>query len=142
MARAVQSRDELGAVYLQQMQALAAEISVAVEAVACNALPRLEESVARQEMMCASLAKVAGTVWQGLEQQPQASLPSQMDEGLAAKIRVTQGTLQLLNLQYAALLKHSGRSIALLSSLCRTHSGQFQEARGARSKHQTWSCEM
>jgi hypothetical protein len=140
MAVAVHKRDDLGAVYLQQMQALASEITSAMEAIAGNALPRLEESVARQEMICASLKQMAGAVQQSL-QTPQRALPEQMDEAVAAKIRAANGALQTLNLQYAALLKHSGRSIALLSSLCRTHTGQSQEARGARLKHQTWSCE-
>jgi hypothetical protein len=45
-------------------------------------------------------------------------------------------------LQYAALLKHSGRSIALLVSLCRTHTGQLPETGLSRSKCQTWSCEI
>jgi len=45
----LQTRDEVAAEYLQQLQALAAEISVATDAIAANSLPRFHESVAKQK---------------------------------------------------------------------------------------------
>jgi hypothetical protein len=140
-SEALQTRDQLAATYLEQLQALVFEISAAMDAVAANALSRLEESVAKQEMLCANLvtmANAAGDEFRSSEQ----PLPSRLDAALEQKIRVTRGAIRDLNLQYAALLKHSGRSIAVLASLCRSHTGQSQEARGPRLKHQTWSCEM
>ena len=138
---ALQKRDRVANAYLQQLQALALEISAAMDAIAANALPRFQDSVAKQEMLCASLVAMANTVSEGfgLSEQP---LLSCIDPAAALKIRATSGAIRELNLKYAALLKHSGRSIALLISLCRSHTGQFQEARGPRLKHQTWSCEM
>jgi len=138
---ALQKRDRVATTYLQQLQALALEISVAMDAIAANALPRLQESVAKQEMLCASLATMANTVSEGLGLSEQ-SLLSCIDPAVELKIRTASGAIRELNLKYAALLKHSGKSIALLISLCRSHTGQFQEARGPRLKHQTWSCEM
>jgi hypothetical protein len=138
---AVQTRDQIAASYLQQLQALAAEISVATDAIAANALSGFQESVARQEMLCASLVRMANTVSEGFRSSERPLL-SCIDPAVELKIRATSGAIRELNLQYAALLKHSGRSIALLASLCRSHTGRFQEARGPRSKHQTWSCEM
>jgi hypothetical protein len=138
---ALPTRDQIAATYLQQLQALAAEISIATDAIAANALSSFQESVARQEMLCASLVKSASSVGESLRSSEQPSL-SGIDSAIELKIRATSGTIRELNLQYAALLKHSGRSIALLASLCRSHTGQFQEARGPRLKHQTWSCEM
>ena len=134
-------RDRVADAYLQQLQTLALEISIAMDAIAANALPRFQESVAKQEMLCASLATMANTVSEGfrLSEQP---LLSCIDSAVELKIRSTSGAIRELNLKYAALLKHSGRSIALLISLCRSHTGRFQEARGPRLKHQTWSCEM
>jgi len=130
MASALQAQTQPGVTYLQQLEALASEIQTAIGAISGNALSTLEASIARQEMLCAGLAS---------SQQP---LPAALDASVANRINSTSSAIRNLNLQYAALLKHSGRSIALLSALCKTHTGQAQEARGARQKHQTWSCEM
>ena len=139
--KAVLNHDPLGAAYLLQLQALAFEISVAMDAIATNAPTSLQESVAKQEMLCSVLANMAKTIRQktGSSGQPLLVLS---DSSIEPRIRAASEAIRELNLQYAALLRHSGRSIALLASLCRSHTGQFQEARGPRSKRQTWSCEM
>jgi hypothetical protein len=137
----LQTRDQIAATYLQQMQELAFEISVAMDAIAANALSKFQESVAKQEMLCASLATMANTVSEGFRSSG-TPLLSSIDPSIESKIRATSSAIRELNLQYAALLKHSGRSIALLSLLCSSYNGRFQEARGPRLKHQTWSCEM
>jgi hypothetical protein len=139
--QAVQHRDQLAATYLQQLQALAFEISVAMDAIATNALASFQESVAKQEMLCAVLATMANTISEKVKSSDQPFRVSS-DSSVERKIRATSGAIRDLNLQYAALLKHSGRSIALLVSLCRSHTGQLQEAHEPRSKRQTWSCEM
>jgi hypothetical protein len=138
--KSVQPRDQLAVTYLQQLQALAFEISVAMDAIASNAVASFQESVAKQEMLCAVLATMA----KGMsEKKSSAQAPLIMSDGsVERKIRATTGAIRELNLQYAALLKHSGRSVALLVSLCRSHTGQHLEAGGSRSKRQTWSCEM
>ena len=135
------TRDEFAATYLHQLQALVREISVATDAIAANALQRLQESVARQEMLCATIATMAHSAGNGTQSSEQPLFPG-IDPVIQSKIQAARGAIRELNLKYAALLKHSGRSIALLASLCRSHTGQFQEARGPRSKQQTWSCEM
>ena len=137
----LETRDQVAATYLEQLQALAFEISVTMDAIADNALPTLQESVAKQEMLCASLATMADTVNQCFGSPGEPSRP-RTDAAIDGKIRSTSAAICDLNLQYAALLRHSGKSIAVLASLYRSHTGQFQEARGPRSKHQTWSCEM
>jgi hypothetical protein len=139
--KAVQSRDQLAAMYLLQLQALAFEISVAMDAIAANALISLQESVAKQEMLCGVLANMASTISEHVRSS-ERPLPVLSDGSVERRIRSTSEAIRQLNLQYAALLKHSGRSIALLASLCRSHTGRFEEARGSRSKRQTWSCEM
>jgi hypothetical protein len=123
------------------LQALAGEICVAMDAITTNQLVTFKESVANQEMLCASLETLVHSVSHGFPVTEQHLLSS-IDPSVALKIQAASGALHELNLQYAALLKHSGRTIALLASLCRSHTGEFQEARGPRSKHQTWSCEM
>jgi hypothetical protein len=137
---AIQTRDQLAARYLQYLQALAVEIPVGMDAIAKNAITSFRESVDRQEMLCALLANLALTYSKRI---PSSGRPPVLsDSSVAREIQATTGVIRDLNLQYAALLKHSGRSVALLLSLCRTHTGQLQEAAGSRSKRQTWSCEM
>jgi len=137
----VQKREELAATYLEQLQALASEITVATNAIAANALTTLQESVARQEMLCASLAMFVKLFGEG-SRSPEVVLATNSDNSIEGKIRAARRTLVELNLKYAALLRHSGKSLALLISLCNSHTGRFQEARGLRLKQQTWSCEM
>lgn len=135
------ARDRIATAYLQQLQELASEINLATGAIAANALPAFRESVAKQEMLSASLASMANSVSQRLQSSQGVSLPPS-ETAIETRIRKAGRELQELNLRYAALLRHSGRSIALLASLCRSHAGQFQEDRGPRLKRQTWSCEM
>ena len=138
---ALQTRDQIAAAYLQHMQELGHEISAAMDAIASNAIPEFQESVARQEMLCAGLAAMANTVGEGFSSSKEPKI-SGIDTAVEFKIRAASKAIRELNLRYAALLKHSSRSIALLVLLCRSYTGQTQEARGPRLKHQTWSCEM
>lgn len=137
----LETRDQTAATYLGQMQELASEISVAMGAIATNTLSQFKESVARQEVLCANLAMMAESVSEGFRSAETASR-SGIDLTIEKKIQAAGKAIRELNLQYAALLKHSGRSIALLSLLCNSQAGRFQEDRGARLKRQTWSCEM
>ena len=139
--QAIQTHDELAAAYLQQLQALAFEISMAMDAIAANALSRFQESVVKQEMLCGVLASMAKAVTAKVRSSGQPPLVLS-DRSVERRIQAASEAIRKLNLQYAALLKHSGRSIALLASLCRFHTGQFQEVRGPRSKRQTWSCDI
>jgi hypothetical protein len=139
--KSVQPHDQVAVTYLQQLQALAFEISVAMDAIAGNAVASFQESVAKQEMLCAVLANMA----KSMSQKNGSSTGTPLilgDRSVDRKIRAASEAIRDLNLQYAALLKHSGRSLALLVSLCRSHTGQHLEAGGSGSKHQTWSCEM
>jgi hypothetical protein len=139
--KAFQTSDQLAATYLQHLQALAFELSVAMDAIAANAITRLQESVAKQEMLCSVLATMVHTISETASLSGQPSLVV-TDVSVEQNIQTTSRAISQLNLQYAALLRHSGRSIALLVSLCRSHTGQHLEAGGSRSKRQTWSCEM
>jgi hypothetical protein len=139
--QAVQIHDPLAAAYLLQLQALAFEISLAMDAIASNTLIDFQESVAKQEMLCGVLASMANTVSEKVRSSKQTPLVLS-ETSVEQRISATSETIRNLNLQYAALLRHSGRSIALLASLCRFHTGQFPEARGPRSKRQTWSCDV
>jgi hypothetical protein len=92
-------------------------------------------------MLCCNLTSMANAFSEKFEATEPPGLYC-IDTSMDLKIRAASGALRELNLQYSALLRHAGRSVALLASLCRSHTGRIQEARGTRLKHQTWSCEM
>jgi hypothetical protein len=141
IAVSVQERNRQAVEYLYVLRSLAAELERAMQAIAHNSLSELEESVANQQILSGRLGELVQELCVPLES---AQYPSQTTVGndQMRQIRTASDTLQSLNRQYAALLKHSSRSIALMASLFNSCKGQFQEASGPRLKQQTWSCQM
>jgi hypothetical protein len=140
-AAGVQDRDLKAAEYLQSLRSMTEELERAMQAIAHNALPDFEESIDSQQVLSARLATLADDLCVPLEAQP-AIARATIDEDMMRQIRTADETLQSLNQRYAALLQHSSRSVALMTSLFSSFQGQFQEASGPRLKHQTWSCQM
>src|ERR1035441_8052173 len=137
----VQDRDMKAAEYLQSLGSMTDELERAMQAIARNALREFEESIDSQQVLSARLARLADDLCAPLVAK-RAIAPATIDEDLMRQIRTADETLQRLNQRYAALLQHSSRSVALMASLFSSFQGQFQEASGARLKHQTWSCQM
>jgi hypothetical protein len=137
----VQDRDLKAVEYLQSLRSLTHELERAMQAIAHNELSELEESVDSQQILSARLGELANDMCVPLETEPAIPLPS-LDEDLRHQIRSASDALQQLNHRYAALLRHSSRSLARMTSLFSSFQGQFQEASGPRLKHQTWSCQM
>jgi hypothetical protein len=140
-ANAVQDRNGKAAEYLELLRSLASEMEKAMQAIAHNALPDLEESVASQQIMSARLVVLADEISPSLKSNPAVSSAGLGPE-MMQQVRVAGDALQNLNRRYAALLQHSSRSVALMASLFNSYEGQFKEASGPRLKHQTWSCQM
>ena len=127
--------------YLQSLRSLTHELERAMQAIAHNNLSELEESIESQQILSARLGELADDMCVPLEADPATSLP-RLEDDLGQQIRSASASLQNLNLRYAALLKHSSRSLARMTSLFSSFQGHFQEASGPRLKHQTWSCQM
>jgi hypothetical protein len=140
-ANAVQDRNGKAAEYLDLLRSLASEMEKAMQAIAHNVLPDLEESVASQQIMSARLVVLADEISPSLKSNPAVS-PAGLGPEMMQQVRVAGDALQNLNRRYAALLQHSSRSVALMASLFSSYKGQFKEASGPRLKHQTWSCRM
>jgi uncharacterized phage infection (PIP) family protein YhgE len=136
-----QDRESKAAEYLQALRSMTRELERAMQAIAHNALPDFEESIDNQQVLSARLVQLADELSAPLAAQP-AIARATMDKDIMQQIRTADGTLQQLNRRYAALLQHSSRSVALMTSLFSSFHGQFQEASGPRLKHQTWSCQM
>jgi hypothetical protein len=137
----IQDRNLKAAEYLQSLRLMTGELERAMQAIASNALPDLEESIDSQRVLSARLARLADDLCAPLESKPVITR-ADIDEDMMSQIRTADETLQRLNQRYAALLQHSSRSVALMASLFSSFQGQFQEASGPRLKHQTWSCQM
>ncbi|MGD0797097.1 MAG: hypothetical protein ABR910_05165 [Acidobacteriaceae bacterium] len=137
----VQDRELKAAEYLDSLRALSFELERAMQAIAGNSLAEFEESVAIQQALSSRLGELAGELSGPLEAGGSGMKAGGYGE-VAQQIQAASGTLQRLNLRYAALLQHSSRSVALMASLFSSFKGQFQEASGPRLKQQTWSCQM
>lgn len=136
-----QNRDRNATEYLQLLGVLAVELEKAMQAIAQNALPDLEESVVNQHALSDRLTSLVNQICIPLETEASASQPC-LDEDMVRQIRSASCSLQQLNRRYAALLQHSSRSVAQMAALFNSVRGQIQEASGSRLKVQTWSCQM
>ena len=146
-AIAVEDRNVKTAEYLELLRSLASEMEKAIHAIAHNALPDLEESVASQQIMSNRLLVLAVEISPSLKSHSAVSPasvdpPAFVDEDMIHQVQTAGDTLQRLNRRYAALLQHSSRSVALMASLFSSYKGQIKEASGPGLKHQTWSCRM
>jgi hypothetical protein len=144
-AIAVEDRTVKTAEYLQLLRSLASEMEKAIQAIAHNDLPDLEDSVANQQIMSSRLLVLADEISPSLKSQSAVSFASVdpgVDQDVMHQVQVAGDSLQKLNRRYAALLQHSSRSLALMASLFNSYKGQIKEASGPGLKHQTWSCRM
>lgn len=141
IANGLQDRNGKVEEYLQLLRLLACELERAMHAITRNSLSEFEDSVSSQEALSTRLTELAGGLNFSTQRGALANLPRASDD-LMLQIQAASGTLQTLNQRYAALLHHSSRSVALMVSLFDSFKGNLQEETGARSKLQTWSCQM
>jgi hypothetical protein len=123
------------------LQSLSQELDRSMRAIAQNSLPPLEDSIANQQGLAARLRELAEDLSRPVAHRSAAD-STHDDEGLMRQIHGAAETLQGLNQRYAALLKLSSHSVALMVSLFSSFKGQIQEGSGPRLKHQTWSCQV
>lgn len=127
--------------YLQLLHSMAFELERAMSAITKNSVKSLEESLANQEAFSARLLELADDLSERGQPDSQND-PIAEDEGLISEVKVAAGILQSLNRRYAALLKFSSHSVALMVSLFGSYQGRFQEDSGSRLKFHTWSCQI
>ena len=128
--------------YLQGLHALAAELEYAMQAIARNRIADLEDSIVNQQLLSSRLEKLISELCmprQSFDPDDQAQRDFENNLG---EIQIASDVLRKLNQRYAALLRHSGRSMALMATLYGSFTGEFKEASGPRLSHPTWSCQM
>lgn len=131
------------AAYRECLDALRLEIANAIEAIAANALDRLQASISKQEALCFRLQILAaagaasrGPTIHGAAGQHTAKL-ARTDGSNRESCRL----LEAITVEYAAVLKHSGKTITLLNSLCQGYRGAFPSVSGGESDRPMWFCE-
>jgi hypothetical protein len=102
--------------YLEDVRALAREIETAIAAITSNTLPLLQESLARQEMLCTLLGTKANRARQELILRDGRAL---------ADFEREIGALGAIMRTYNSLLKRCGKTNALLISLCKSYTGAY-----------------
>jgi hypothetical protein len=134
-------RDQRTRAYLETAHSLVQELERAMQAISCNGLSDLEESLAEQEVLTVRLRSLRRQLWVFNDTQPACLRPA-LERELPSDLVSADAELQAANRVYEAVLGHSSHSAALMTSLLGSANGQFQEASGARLKYQTWSCRM
>jgi len=137
----IQDRNALLEEYLQLLESMGFELERAMSAISQNSISALEESLANQEAFSTRLVELADDLGKPCRPDPSVSLDAP-DGGLRRRIHAASDTLQILNRRYAALLKFSSHSVALMVSLFNSYQGQLKEGSGPRLKLQTWSCRI
>ncbi|HSY37733.1 MAG TPA: hypothetical protein VK814_18405 [Acidobacteriaceae bacterium] len=134
-------RDRRTRDYLETAHSLVGELERAMQAISCNGLSDLEESLAEQEVLTVRLRILRRQLWVFNDTQP-ACLQPALDKELPSDLVTAHAELQAVNRVYDAVLGYSGHSAAQMTSLLGSGKGHFQEASGPRQKYQTWSCRM
>ena len=125
--------------YLQLLHSMAFELERAIRAISENSINALEESLANQEVFSTRLIELADELRKPYPVDSSGGLEA-TEDGILSRIQSASSALQNLNGRYAALLKFSSHSVALMVSLFSSYQGQLREASGPRLKLQTWSC--
>jgi hypothetical protein len=111
--------------YLECLDKLRQEIAVSIGAIASNSLEHLRESVSNQEALCSRLhiLIMAAQSRQSFCPGPVSlkAPPTPIDREISEAWRKLNTSI----VDYAALRRHSGKSIAILASLCRSYRGAF-----------------
>ena len=107
----LQAREE---VYTHQLETLRQEIHVAMSAISGNALGALEDSLWRQEVLCASLNRLL----QSLQE-------TKIGPSALHRMQATTISLHALNQTYAKLVQQSRASTDLMFSLCQNYEDSF-----------------
>lgn len=127
--------------HLDLLRSLAGEIDKAVVAISRNRLAEFEESICQQESLAWQLSLILKSRAAGFDSASIACRPVG-SEVLRREFDQARQSLQQSCQIYAAVLRHASHSCQLTLSLFDSRRGNFQEASGARRRHQTWSGQM
>ena len=134
-----EDRGELEREWLGEIRMLTAAIHEAMQAAAAHQPTLLLRCLERQQRLCSSLGRLA------LQRKPAVVRSLQPDAVLAGDLRKAAAELCAMNAQYAAFLRHSGRTLRMFSAL--EHRGEHYLPRPAgpvwasKAGQPSWSCE-
>ncbi len=125
--------------YLEHIEVLSGELSIAMEAIVSRQLPAFEMSVHRQRLICATIGALPQRSGSRAAVSPEASRPAEVE--LQDRIQEATQSLNILNRRYSALLAHSGDTLKLFAGLFRTYTGPAL-ATAKQTSISTWSCKI
>lgn len=118
--------------HLELMRALAFELERAMDAIARNDLPGLEDSIATQQSLCVLLSNSSQQIAKRSRQL--ADSAESLDPEIKRQIGDATGELMKLNQRYSILLKHSSRSAQMMALMFSSYRGQIKETSGQRPR--------
>lgn len=125
--------------YLEHIEVLSGELSIAMEAIVSRQLAAFEMSVRRQGLICTTIGTLPGRPGGRTPGSPDASCPAARE--LQDRIQKAADALNILNRRYSALLAHSGDTLKLFAGLFRTYTGPATAA-AHQTNISTWSCNI
>ncbi len=125
--------------YLEHIEVLSGELSIAMDAIVSRQLPEFEMSVHRQRLICATIGALPQKSSSRMPVSAEASRPA--DAELEDRIQEAALALGALNRRYSALLEHSGDTLKLFAGLFRTYAGPDPMV-ARQSSVSTWSCKI
>jgi hypothetical protein len=125
--------------YLACLQALRLQLSLAIEAIAKNDVGAFSQGVTQQLALCTRLTELAAK-----HRLPLSGLWGTTDtsavEDIDRQIREAQMHLLQVNRDYAALLKHTGRTVQMLCRATESLAGYTASGRPLEpAARRTWS---
>ena len=128
---------------LEQMDALARELEMAMGAIAANAPAALEQSVRLQQGRVGELSAVLDAARKNGSMPGARFVEDASAANLDLRIRKAARKLWSLNEEYSALIEHSGRSVQMLKKLYDHEpvSPNRRAGKGIVDRYQTWSWE-
>lgn len=128
--------------YARALQALEAEITSSIVALANNDLGEFEARVGRQESICAMLVQATAALAAVWRDRVGQDIPGQIECVEAwRELRKRHAALLERKRLYAAVLRQSSKSIALLAALCNSYNG-YQPGEAVRCSSSSVSCEI
>jgi len=130
--------------YVLQLEALAAELQLGMDAFGEDDVSGFEESIAKQQVICASLVRLMAEIKVGQEAAGEPSgerrAESGVDRDLTRRMRRAAESLQARQRTFIALLKHAGDSTRMFEGLCRSYTGPIDQSTGTSLRRTSWSC--
>lgn len=127
--------------HLAQVRALTQAIASAISAIEKNNLRQFQDHLAIQETICNRLGAIKPALPSSTTTSKE-SVAENPDSQLQREIIDAHLALAQLNRVYAALLRRTTKSVALVAALYRSYGAGYVRGPAPLPPHRSWSCEV